>query len=341
MPADRPLLVDAAGRLLLDASGQLADPACCCGPPPECPELTLVCDSISASRYMCGDTFFYSEPARYYLQNVEVKTANFGDCDVTATRTITQIWDPSDVESGLCSHSYDVVYDPLLEELPEECGVDSQASYDSAFTGCTGDCLDYAISDEEAVCENKTCTLSDEYTPEQLHTDTVAGMPAYSGFDGDHSVSGQGTVCAAYRNFVAYPGEGYSPLSIRRFQHKFPLGASYSGYLKIFWSERFIPTLDEDVIFEGLDYYIGDPDPDPSHWTDTARTWTHVAGTAITESDVFEVLEPATNGTTSIVNIRWAVTEDCAPEIIEAEDPEDTCDPTKTDCTGQYNNCCQ
>ncbi len=30
MPVDRPLLVDSQGRLLLDESGRLADPACCC-----------------------------------------------------------------------------------------------------------------------------------------------------------------------------------------------------------------------------------------------------------------------------------------------------------------------
>lgn len=202
-----------------------------------------------------------------------------------------------------------------------------------------------------------TATLSDEYTTDLLLSTAVDALPAYAtcfncvlhstdpacGTTGHPScgdpdtscpntlLTGQGCVCSAFRNLSSTE----SSFTIRRFKYKFRFTASPSCRLRILWNEMFKPTLTASVSYCGSTYGIGAGDPDPAHWTNTAKSYIYdfpgdpcgpegvaspiAPSGSITQfdSDVYEVTEPATNGTTTITDIAWSIinpNDPCSPD---------------------------
>lgn len=162
-----------------------------------------------------------------------------------------------------------------------------------------------------------TTELEDEDLTEDLLSRVDAAFPAYSGIygceccqpddDNDCSedplpicpdVPGQGCECSAYRNLSA----SEESITKRRFKHKMRFDMAEVDF-NITWRERFRPLLTADVVFESTTYHEGDPDPDPTHWTLTDRSDTVTAGD--TEAGPYEVLEPATDGITDIIDFGW------------------------------------
>jgi hypothetical protein len=149
---------------------------------------------------------------------------------------------------------------------------------------CQGDCEDYAISDTESFCDSGflqylRCTLSNEYTTEMLIANTEAALPPYPGtFTG---------TCSAYRDLSS----DETSYTIRRFRYKFTFPAGTQPFV-IHWVERFSPN-------------GGGP---PS---DTQQSEEISIGA--TESSVHEVLEPNSNGTTTIEDVHV----DAATPVIE------------------------
>lgn len=243
---------------------------------PRCPALTLVCDSISASKSKCavcqvtisGVTHYYLKckwactVAGQHLEEELLLDAAAG-CNYcnpdTHTSDGTHIFRHY-TSGGVLDCTRTVVY----------CG-GSLVSLTSDPSGCNT-CSPTGSSVES----------SSEYTTEILEATAVAALPDYSGFDGDHSISGQNTTCSATRALST----DETSYSIRRFKHKwtFPTPAPFNYTLK--WKEHFVPSGGGSA-------------------TDTDRSASITSGD--TETAVFEVLEPATNGTTNITNVTCTI----------------------------------
>lgn len=138
--------------------------------------------------------------------------------------------------------------------------------------------------------------------------------------------TGQGCNCYAF--FELSSDE--TSVSLGRFQYKWLFTAPDAMSdieFDITWCERFIPTLSAPVTYMGTMYPAGHADPDPSHWTYIDKMW-HYADTGDDNSDVFEVTEPSSNGTTDICCMRCCVTDwpgfkDAAPDG-DDDDMDDT-----------------
>jgi len=318
------LLVSSSGKALIGASGKLADKNCCCFV--SCPTVSLVCDSISASKTKCGFGGF--EAATFYLRKDEIdnwscsKPAGGDNYTSAGSTTRTDEYDPATcVRTLSCSGT-------VTEHCPICDPVDCTNTYvlngnECDFLGGCGaalglcdcfSCIPETVSDTQQVCDDPGCStggtatetlqenLSEEYTTALLVSTTIAALPPYLG-----TYFGS---CSAVRNLSS----DESSYSIQRFKYKFTIPTALSNDLHIYWTERFTP--------------IGGGSP-----TDTAKNT--VIGVGSTESSLFEVLEPSTNGTTTVVNIRWAIDPACHPTIL------DGCTPGTSDCTGSYDDCCQ
>lgn len=123
----------------------------------------------------------------------------------------------------------------------------------------------------------------------------------------------QGCTCSA---FLSAAGAG-------KFKYKFRFKGSPTAYLKLLWNETFRPTLTSTVTYCGSSYATGTEDPDPSHWTVTAKSYTKtfakkcqkpIAAPTLPkgdskewESGIYTVAVPGTKGTTYITDIRWSI----------------------------------
>lgn len=338
-----------------------------------CPAVSLICNSVSASRSKCGFgefSEFVSDPPKFYSTASTSTTVNVvhPDSGVTSSGSGTREFSyPTDGEPDtdwcepfISAAEGSFAYtDPTYPEFNANNVWEDEATRQS-FSNWgdnifIGEYLTFPTSEifthDSATTEHHTpditgtdytafsCygTLTDEFTTSDLIANTEEALPDYAPFFNCEGglTSGQDCECSAVRNLstdeISY--------SIRRFQHKFKFGSdldgnpiTVTGYLKIYWNEKFVPTLTEMVVFDSVTYHPGDPDPDCSHWTITAKTWTLVDGATATETHVFEVMEPATNGTTTISNIAWSIDPDYHPV---RTDP--MCDENCEEC--EWKNC--
>lgn len=258
--------------------------------PPE--SVTLVGDSISASRAKCGyealnggDGFFYSE-ASYAgggpNVGLEVPTgigAPISEWAIFLKRTIvaTGTTHPEDELNSGCNpagYTHSGTFTTVEEADPIACTSTrtecegSVSSTDGVHT-YTVDC-DGETGVEWGICMGweGSIILEDEYTTAALIANTIADLPAFdSDFDDSQFASRS-------------QDEEELTYAIQRLRYKFTFtstGASFS----IHWKERFTPD-------------VGSP-------VDTPRST--VIGPSDTESAVFTLNEPAENGITTIEDI--------------------------------------
>jgi len=154
-------------------------------------------------------------------------------------------------------------------------------------------------------------SYSNEYTTNQLIFNTIAALPAYDDVYDDS--------CSASRNLSS----DELSYSIQRFKYKFTFSSAVEAFT-IYWTERFSPS-------------------GGGSFTDTDKSESQAIND--TESNVFEVDEPNSNGSITIVNIRWSLDATvCGVSQTPCGDPpilvSSSCDPSTTDCTSDYDNCC-
>ncbi len=287
------------------------------GPPPCCPAATLVCDQISASKSKCGFTEFNtpSDPPKYYLSKVatthvvKIQSCNgSGTCEagIDGTRTTTTTYDSSD-----CSSTSNTVRSGDWSSIG---GFETLTFHRcDGSTGHTdpppsGSCTDISTTEQDCsavtnfhhsspcsptdttLTRTDNTVLSDEYTTTELISNTEAALPGYTDcFNCGYDVTvtceyppGESCTCLASRDLA----DDESSYSIARFKYKFiwldgdgnPLPLEED--CTICWIER---TYDSD----------GNP------VSDNQMCETVLAGE--TESTVYEVMEPAENGTVGIV----------------------------------------
>jgi len=114
--------------------------------------------------------------------------------------------------------------------------------------------------------------------------------------------TGQGCNCSASYNLS--PDE--SSLTIEQFHYFFQVDDTNDppdNGCVLKWIEQFIPDLTEDTWFEGTLYLAGSPDPDDTHWTKNKKSFTF-DGDA-TQTEIFEVEHPDSNGVITIEDIHW------------------------------------
>lgn len=282
----------------------------CCEEPP-CPTVTLLCDSISASKSKCG--FFIS--GVWYLVRTEAVTCTDDVCTweftccypPTTFHDQVRTYDPDtctfaddNTHGGctvtICNQKHTPFVFPYRPGDPLEC-------QDPASTGCSGGSHNY------------TTSYSSEYLTADLISKVEAALPSYPNtFNG---------TCSALRNLSA----DETSYTIRRLKYKFRVTCPVTCQLKLFWNETFKPTLAAAVTYCGSSYAIGATDPNPSHWTKTAKNYAFsfsgnpcgpsnpggapsnpTGSTTDFDSSVSsEVMEPSTNGTISITDIRWSI----------------------------------
>jgi hypothetical protein len=329
---------------------------CCC-----CPDVTLYCDSIFASRTKCGFPEFggfVSTPPKYYL----VRTIHIvRDSDSTSPFAVcTSHWDETETDT------YTVNDDDGSCTLDKVCsgggsGTDFSGTFSFNYVLSGGNCIQSgtvvpcstacltpnAGGPTGATTSVETCTshitgggghinadltetttLSSEYTTADLKTKTVAGLPDYSGI---YHCSDEETGCACDVDAGYDTGQGCNCSAVMNLSDD---ETSYS-------IQRFKYKFLFDAAESAFTIYWTErftPD-DMSGPTDTAKSESQAAGD--TESSEFEVTEDAcpSNGTVDIVNIRWSLDgTGCGdPSLVDGS----SCDPSSDDCTGSYQNCCQ
>jgi hypothetical protein len=251
-----------------------------CAPNP-CPWSAYVtADAREKTLYKCGFDGFMGG-LNPYLESYQPWTFNAStdDCTSSDDHNNFYYYDPFHCESGeifgWCHGSNSggptspcaSYCEPNPEELPY------------CYSCCLfGSSPDTTVSDSYAYeegadpigegCEGATgkieFILAVPYTDEMLVSNVQGAMPAY---DDDFGDSGY-----AYRNFVG------NTLTLRRFKYKFTF-ASPCESKTINWIERFSPEAGGDV--------------------DTPKSF--VVAPGMTESPVYEVLEPDTNGIIQII----------------------------------------
>lgn len=270
-----------------------------CTPAPT-PAPTLVCRTASASRTKCGyGEYVVSTPLKIYLTralsgSITCSQNANNDCSGGCDHQSTYTW------SGSCSYSrpactlttggsqFEQDYLPCTNPTTSStisnicryedgfiCASTTQALTATTRTLTAVGCDGAKYNQVGSVVE----TLSSEYTTAQLDSDVDAAIPAFSG-----SYS-SGTCSGAYYNKTT----DELTISKRGMQYKFTLpdlstwgiGGGYYTY-SISWVERFTPT--------------GGGSP-----TDTVKCY-QWDGSA-TETGVYTINPPSTNGTTTIQDV--------------------------------------
>ncbi len=312
----------------------------CCGGGGGCPSVSLVCDSISASKSKCGGTGIdptsygcFGLPNHRYL-DLETSGCRNPVDDCAGFFSTPNDYFPPKIYTVI-NTTYGGVSCPDGCSPPDCTPCVTTGSLNYTHNYCTGeDTCDGSIHTDEGCAggpydgdcsspsfANSTLSIhfTTEYTTELLESNTIAALPDFSGFDGPHDQPGQGTSCSAIRNL----GSDEVSYSIQRFKYKFIFGAATAAFT-IYWTERFAPS-------------------GGGGFTDTDKQETETIGN--TESSVFEIDEPDSNGTTTIVNIRWSFDATvCGVSMTPCGDPpilaDSSCDPSTGDCTPYYDNCC-
>jgi hypothetical protein len=363
-------------RKLCDCSdpNDRLDPNCGCSGP--CQDVFLVCNSISASLSKCGfDEFsgFVSSPPKIYLHRTARRYGSSGMCCRTSDPSLTCIAGTSHDTSPV----YEGSVDPATCELTQTFGVFTQIqtqcdgasstvtasqgwpsvfvptsathSHDSFSSSldCGSSCTPSSISQ----IDSTDCDLDTEYTIDLLKSSTVDALPDYyinfgcEMGEGDPPLdTGQNCLCTAY----AHLSEDENINSIQRFKYLFRTKEAATGYLKIYWNQTFKPVLTGDVTFDGGDYHAGDEDPDPANWICEAHDWTWDIRPSLgdptmnLDSSIFEVIEPADNGTVYITDIRWSTDDTYDPlarspcgleDFTTTDDHMDGSTPGEQNCT--------
>ncbi len=290
-----------AGILIQPDSGGTCCPECLPDPCGSCLEVTLVCDSIAASKTKCGfaaslllghlvrnyacgagdGSPTYSDPVSgNNIYRTAISVATGCECPgsgFTATGEITigcSFSRPDCTRTNSCSGS-----------------ISGPGTSICKSTTCSDDvatlhhCLAQFSEFPSACCISLVNTLSDEYTTEELIADTIAALPPYCGVfgcadRGSCTIMGQGCSCAAVLD--TNPSE--TIYTIQRFKYKFTFPAQATGFT-INWNEHFVPESGSPV--------------------DTPMSESIPAGN--TESGVYEVLEPSTDGTITITDVTTTV----------------------------------
>lgn len=276
-----------------------------CCPEPPCPTVTLLCDSISASKAKCGMQVFKKTGGTSCYTN---PSASPCECH-------TEFDPPSSTYAGSVVPCIGY-YLKLHQIRTSTCTFDY---YQTTFT------VDDVGSCTRSDPTPPTCAMSfgpdrsiyeDEYTTADLETHALNELDTLSF---PNTFSGN---CSAVRDLSG----SEATFTIRRIKYKFRVTASVTCRLKVLWNETFKPRLSAVVTYCGTSYPIGTPDPDPAHWTTTAKTYTfsfsgnpcgpnnpggaptHPTG-LITEFDssVFDLNEPASDGAINITDVRWSI----------------------------------
>lgn len=282
-----------------DAGGTFKGVTIHCGDDPDpctlCPMINLTCDSISASKSKCGYITDGSDPPQYWLRqdfnitNMDYNTTacgNFvdGACvDVSGvgpgggfnsaiytaivlgstTEKDYQVWDPDTCEEQA------IVYKPESLYYTDCQYFNDHACMDPNYGPyeCGGGTAHCGCDTSYFFC---VTTYSDEYTTAILISNVEDALPAYSG-------EYTGGACASSR-FLSTDEATYS---IQRSKPKFEfIAAGFSWTLC--YNEHFVPA------------DMGSP-------SDTMRCLS--IGPTDTEAFGPEMLEPSTNGTTTVEDI--------------------------------------
>jgi hypothetical protein len=278
----------------------------CCDEPP-CPSVSLLCNSISASKSKCGYSEYspyVSTPPKKYLTETYQEDRDITTCCLAGSSVLPcggfglayHILFHRDYDPSACTVSTTSVT-CIGNHLNCDGSVhDSFGCGESTFdTASSSTYKSFSSAGSSAACSTPVCasgtrtdsgstfshTLSNEYTTADLISNTVDALPAYatcfscvthdedSACDEELS-AGQGCICSAFRNLSS----DETSYTIRRFKYKFRFTGSVTCRLKILWKETFKPTLTAGVDFCGTHYNAGSEDPDPSHWTKTSRSYT-------------------------------------------------------------------
>jgi hypothetical protein len=343
----------------------------CCDEPP-CPSVSLLCNSISASKSKCGFTGFTTSK-KYLVKDSDCSETGHGTAAGFLRHTHwIYTYDPS-----TCTSSRSITANTCVTSAGADCTATPatqcpgcSASFTCLSSGTCAQTTSTTDTNQTITCDGLTTpgngcscntgtfvysvTLSSESTTATLISTTESALPSYAtcfscvlhctDTDCDTSLAtGQGCTCTAFRNLSS----DETSYTIRRFKYKFRFEASVTCRLKILWNETFKPTLTAGVDFCGSHYNAGQEDPNPAHWTKTAKSYNASTGGDpcgpnigppslptgdVTERDssVFTVNEPSTNGTTYITDIRWTIldgnndTDDYEPAGIDYSDP---CNP--------------
>lgn len=269
------------------------DDGSCVFPAGDCPpDITLTCDSVSASKSKCG---LRQEGDNAFYLRKEVGETSAGSyargqhCDATGHDFAWMMTynyfngDVTTVSLPDCSESTtNTCFGELCGTPSEDCddfgGCGSGTNCDSIcgniFTTLGGECQVRQIGGGcwfgfTIDCPAVTTTYSDEYTTDMLKSNTIADLPPYDGSFGSGG-------CSASSNLAT----DESSYAITRFRYLFvfsPVG------------NDFILSWNEHTEFDG------------GGSSNSGRSIFVSAGS--TETIIFECLEPSSNGVTTITDI--------------------------------------
>lgn len=282
-------------KVLLRDGNVATSSDCCC-----CPEISVTCDSISASKSKCGFTEFGdpSPTPKFYLRkdsvldglrcdpgdwspfpspqcpnNVHTICTNPIDASTTKYQEYDNTVDPCSLGDSVITESHEHGYccdgvdynEPNANEgiwlTGEELGLVNDSG-----TSRHVELGNVSVGCHEIVTE----TLSSEYTTEMLISNTVDALPEYDDdFDDD---------CFASRDL----SDDESSYTIQRFKPKFTIADSVDFDVIICYNEHFIPDDDSDPV-------------------DTPKTATISIGETEVEGD--EVMEPDEDGEVTITDV--------------------------------------
>lgn len=313
---------------------------CDCCDQPICNTPTIICDSVSASKTKCGFAPYTGDTSpvatRYTTQtaHTEIHTANdSGSCHAIMDVTTVQDCINGVTCSGGCNNSGATVPPYTHTWVPSGAACDFDSSSFSPCCNFGSTTISTSATSQVITSSIGSCpagssqvvtkTLSTLYTTDQLKTNTEDALPDYSGFDDDHSVSGQGITCSAFRGLSA----DETSHSIRRFKYKVRHYPTASCYLRVWLRLRFRPagTSGASDVLTDVDAYewTGSPTDGGLCFKDATLPYDH-ADNRIDSAASDEIAEPDDNGTTTIEIKKWSCLEGYEPD-----DPND--DGTRPD----------
>lgn len=279
-------------------------------PPPDCPAISVVCDSISASKSKCGFGEFGtpSSPPKYYLTQTETGTGEYHrtcgdtrDQSQSFSGNCVTTYDPSTCESSVTTDTGTSAREQGMDTCSMAISICSQTG-NCETLGCwvglptwCANCAGGSGSECNCTADSNTsytCVSNCDHGPpegctecsgtdtrnatlsDEYTTSTLIDntVSALPDYDDDFD-----DACGASRDL----SDDETSYTIQRFKPKFTIATALDHDLVICYNEHFVPD-------------VGDP-------VDTSNTATIPAGETEIISD--EVLEPDEDGEITITNV--------------------------------------